>query len=88
MVLDGERGESGTIPYTISEKSGLSYGDGRSGIDGGVIFVTDTYFSETPISCGLARRSIRANLPDWKGNPSRLFLPDRASTLEKRGKVE
>ncbi len=35
-VVDGEKEESGTIPYTISEKSGLSYGSGRGGAAGGL----------------------------------------------------
>jgi len=35
-VVDVERGESGTRPDTISEKSGFSYGDGWGGIAGGL----------------------------------------------------
>ena len=31
-----ETGESGTIPYTISEKSGFSYGLGWGGVVGGL----------------------------------------------------
>ena len=35
--LDGKREESGTKPDTISEKSRLSYGDGRCGAAGAVV---------------------------------------------------
>ncbi len=36
-ALDGETGQSGTRPDTISERSGLSYGLSRCGITGGML---------------------------------------------------
>ncbi len=35
-LVDAEKGESGTVPYTISEKFGLSYGLSRCRADGGL----------------------------------------------------
>ncbi len=35
-MVDGEAEESGTVPYTISEESGFSYGSGRGGTAGRV----------------------------------------------------
>lgn len=35
-VVHGDKGESRTIPYTISEKPGLSYGICRCGVNGGM----------------------------------------------------
>ena len=43
-VVHGEKGQSGTIPYTISEKSDHSYGVGRRRADGGLIVVPNDFF--------------------------------------------
>ena len=52
-MVDGEAEESGTIPYTISEKSGLSYGSGRGGVVGSLIISPSGLFRvlRITISC-------------------------------------
>ncbi len=43
-VVDAEKGESGTIPYTISEKFDFSYGLGRRGAEGSLTVGPDGFF--------------------------------------------